>query len=94
MSDEKSKWINRLLVLIALTMASVYLFPLYWMFVTSLKTGSEVFATPPALWPEIAQWVNYQDVWQSKNMARYMGNLARFLRFSLWFFYSATPRGR
>lgn len=74
MSDQKSQWINRLLVVIALAMASIYLFPLYWMFVTSLKTGSEVFATPPALWTAVEQWVNYKDVWQSKNMARYMGN--------------------
>lgn len=71
--DHKT-WTSRLLLLVALGLAVVYLFPLYWMFVTSLKTGSDVFATPPTLWPDVPQWSTYAEVWQSKNMARYMGN--------------------
>ncbi|MGO2513103.1 carbohydrate ABC transporter permease [Marinomonas polaris] len=67
-------WLNRILVAISLALAAVYLFPFYWMFITSLKTGSELFATPPTFWPEQAQWHTYIEVWQLKNMAQYMIN--------------------
>ena len=75
MNDNANKiWLNRALIIVALLLAAVYLFPLYWMFATSLKSGSEIFATPPSLWPEIARWSTYSDVWQTKNMGRYMSN--------------------
>ncbi|MBS1183233.1 MAG: transporter rane spanning protein (sugar), partial [Proteobacteria bacterium] len=47
---------NRLLLVFALLLAAVYLFPLYWMYITALKTGSEMFATPPSFWPDDPQW--------------------------------------
>ena len=65
---------NYLLLGVALALAALYLFPLYWMYVTSLKTGSEMFATPPSFWPAIPQWQTYVDVWQTRNMASYLGN--------------------
>ncbi len=33
-------WLSRLVL------AAIYLFPLYWMYITALKTGSAMFATP------------------------------------------------
>ena len=39
--------------------------PFFWMILTSLKTRSEVFATPPSLLPVVAQWHNYPDMWTS-----------------------------
>jgi multiple sugar transport system permease protein len=65
---------NYLLLGTALALAALYLFPLYWMYVTSLKTGSEMFATPPSFWPAIPRWQTYVEVWQSRNMASYLGN--------------------
>ena len=65
---------NRLMLVIAILLAIVYLFPLYWMYVTSLKTGSAMFATPPRLLPSDPQWTTYGDVWASRNMARYLWN--------------------
>jgi multiple sugar transport system permease protein len=65
---------NRLMFLIALCLAAIYLFPLYWMYVTSLKTGSAMYATPPSFWPSDPQWSTYGDVWLSRNMARYLWN--------------------
>jgi multiple sugar transport system permease protein len=65
---------NRLMFLIALCLAAIYLFPLYWMYVTSLKTGSAMYATPPSFWPSDPQWGTYGDVWLSRNMARYLWN--------------------
>ena len=65
---------NRLMLFIAIILAVIYLFPLFWMYVTSLKTGSAMFATPPRLLPSDPQWSTYGEVWQSRNMARYLWN--------------------
>jgi multiple sugar transport system permease protein len=65
---------NRLMLVIAIILAAIYLFPLYWMYVTSLKTGSAMYATPPSFWPTDPQWSIYSDVWLSRDMARYLWN--------------------
>jgi multiple sugar transport system permease protein len=63
---------NRLMLAVALVLAAIYLFPLYWMYITALKTGSAMFATPPKFWPSEPQWSIYAFVWESRNMARYL----------------------
>ncbi|KJF72683.1 MULTISPECIES: carbohydrate ABC transporter permease [Rhizobium/Agrobacterium group] len=65
---------NRLMLAIAIVLAIIYLFPLYWMYLTSLKSGSEMFANPPGFWPADPQWQTYAYVWQSRNMGRYLWN--------------------
>ncbi|WP_086999139.1 carbohydrate ABC transporter permease [Rhizobium sullae] len=65
---------NRLMLAIAIVMAAIYLFPLYWMYITTLKSGSEMFATPPSFWPSSPQWGTYAYVWESRNMGRYLWN--------------------
>ncbi|MET0173778.1 MAG: carbohydrate ABC transporter permease [Agrobacterium vaccinii] len=65
---------NRFMLAIALVMTAIYLFPLYWMYVTSLKGGSEMFANPPSFWPSVPQWETYTYVWESRNMGRYLWN--------------------
>ncbi|MBB3464892.1 MULTISPECIES: carbohydrate ABC transporter permease [Rhizobium] len=65
---------NRLMLAIAIIMAAIYLFPLYWMYITALKSGSEMFATPPSFWPTSAQWSTYAYVWETRNMGLYLWN--------------------
>ena len=65
---------NRLMLGVAIVLAAIYLFPLYWMYITALKTGSAMFATPPKFWPSEPQWSIYAFVWESRNMARYLWN--------------------
>ncbi|MEZ4706001.1 MAG: carbohydrate ABC transporter permease [Caldilineaceae bacterium] len=36
-----------------------YVFPLYWMMVTALKTDSEIFLFPPTWYPTAPQWQNF-----------------------------------
>jgi multiple sugar transport system permease protein len=43
--------------------AIVFLFPLYWMIITSLKPFSELFIFPPTLWPHALRFQNYSDAW-------------------------------
>ena len=64
----------RLLFVIAVLLAIVYLFPLYWMYLTSVKTTSGMFATPPTFLASDPQWQIYGDVWSGRNMSRYIWN--------------------
>jgi multiple sugar transport system permease protein len=65
---------NRLMLVIALVLAAIYLFPLYWMYITALKTGSAMFATPPSFWPSDPQWGVYGAVWASRGVGNFLWN--------------------
>ncbi len=47
--------------LIAAAVCAVYLFPVYWMVATSLKTPPEIFATPPRLFPIPLHFEAYRE---------------------------------
>ena len=51
-----------------------YLFPVYWMFASGLKTSAEIFANPPSLLPAHPTLAAYRYVFESENVARYMRN--------------------
>jgi ABC-type glycerol-3-phosphate transport system permease component len=42
--------------------ALLFVFPIYWMVITALKTAPEVFAIPPIWWSANPQWHNLWDV--------------------------------
>ncbi|MEF2071127.1 carbohydrate ABC transporter permease [Consotaella aegiceratis] len=65
---------DTLLVLVALGLAALYLFPLYWMYVTAVKSGSAMFANPPIFIPDDPQWQIFGDVWVQRQMGRYIWN--------------------
>lgn len=67
-------WTSRLFLLIALGLAALYLFPLYWMYVTSLKSASEIYATPPGFWPADPRFGIYPEVWIRRTMGTYLWN--------------------
>ena len=52
----------------------VILAPIYWTFVTSLRTPAESFSVPPQWIPTNPQWQNYVAVFQQIPLARYVGN--------------------
>lgn len=43
----------------ALLLLCVFLFPLYWAFITSLKTEQEIFQNPPTFYPHILNLKSY-----------------------------------
>src|SRR3712207_2261770 len=59
-------------LLVLLTLTTV--FPLYWMFSGALKTPTELFKMPPALWPPEPQWRNYPLAWSRLRYALYFRN--------------------
>ncbi|MFC3705858.1 carbohydrate ABC transporter permease [Devosia honganensis] len=62
------------LLVVALALAAIYLFPLYWMYVTSLKTGSEIFANPPTFWPNSPNPDIYPETWSRRTMPVFLLN--------------------
>lgn len=51
--QHKYKTRRRIKSLFAWCIAVIYLFPVYWMINTSLKTGHEMFDSPPTFFPTI-----------------------------------------
>jgi ABC-type glycerol-3-phosphate transport system permease component len=51
--------------IVGLAVLVVFLFPVYWLFITSLKSPGEIFARPPVWFPAEAQfntfWVLFRD---------------------------------
>jgi len=39
---------------------ALHLFPVWWMFTTSLKTSREVYVFPPTLWPRYPTFLAYK----------------------------------
>lgn len=54
-------WGRYLRVLAVLAVLGVAVFPLYWMFVTSLTTDRELFTTSPRLFPDFSLTATYSD---------------------------------
>jgi len=61
------KWL--LLIILALYMTV----PLIWLFITSLKTNGEYYASRFAL-PEVPQFINYVKAWKDANLGSMMFN--------------------
>jgi multiple sugar transport system permease protein len=63
-----------LLLAVALALAALYLFPLYWMYVTSLKSASEIYFNPPTFWPIAPDASIYPQVWFGRTMPTFLSN--------------------
>lgn len=51
----RDKQKNILLSILAVIIACIFLFPLYWIIVNSFKIDSEIFSSVPTLWPRNLQ---------------------------------------
>jgi len=59
---------------IVFIMAVAYIFPLYWLIVTALKTDVEIFQQPPPIFPPNPQWQNFGASTTYIPFWRYMWN--------------------
>jgi multiple sugar transport system permease protein len=59
-------------LLVALTLITFA--PLYWMFISALKSSIEIFQSPPSLWPLHPAWNNYASAWNVLQYPLYFGN--------------------
>jgi multiple sugar transport system permease protein len=70
----QDRLMKALAYLIASFVALAFVFPLYWMVTTSLKTDVEIFMVPPTLFPLDPQWQNYPAATQYIPFWQYMFN--------------------
>ncbi|MCA9876254.1 MAG: carbohydrate ABC transporter permease [Thermomicrobiales bacterium] len=63
--------------LVVLGCAILFVFPVYWMAITSLKSVSEVFRLPPVWWPAELMWGNYPEALAEFPVLRYAENTLR-----------------
>ncbi|BER91280.1 MAG: trehalose/maltose transport system permease protein [Candidatus Atribacteria bacterium] len=63
----KTLFVNLLLIL-------VFFFPVVWIFLTSLKTQSEIYAFPISYWPRKITLENYHLVLRGSGFSRYLIN--------------------
>lgn len=54
----------------------LFMLPLYWLFISSVKSDREITRFPPTFWPTEFHWMNFPDIWER-------------LKFSQTFFNSA-----
>jgi multiple sugar transport system permease protein len=62
------------LTLLAVVGVAVYLFPIYWMFVSGLKNSAEIFANPPTLVPRVPSLDAFSYVFMREDVLRYLRN--------------------
>lgn len=62
------------LTLLAASIAILYLFPVYWMYASSLKSPAELFLSPPTLWPSEIYTGSYEWIFTRENIPAYLGN--------------------
>lgn len=60
--------------IIVIFFAVLNLFPLYWLFTSSLKNSSDVLKMPPDWWPQSITFANYTEVFQSQPALRWTFN--------------------
>lgn len=59
---------KKLLSTLALCITGIlFLLPIYWLFISSLKSNSEITLFPPTLWPKHIMWSNFSDIWKELN---------------------------
>lgn len=74
MSNIGSQMIRAIRVLLLVAIGVMYIFPFFWMIVTSLKTSFETMQFPPTLWPSHFEWGTYSKVFQSGQFAQFFKN--------------------
>jgi sn-glycerol 3-phosphate transport system permease protein len=60
--------------LIKLWVIILFLFPFYWMVITSFKTYNESILFPPTLWPKEFTWEAYQTLLEKTHLFGYLKN--------------------
>lgn len=69
----KNVIMNTIKWILIIFFAAYTVFPLVWLFITSLKTNAEYFANPFSL-PAIPQWQNFANAFKQANLGRMIWN--------------------
>ncbi|MEG0013540.1 MAG: carbohydrate ABC transporter permease [Cellulosilyticaceae bacterium] len=73
MKKKKLNWITIMQYIFLIAMAAMFITPLLFTLISSLKDNREIFANPFAL-PETYRFVNYMIAWKEANMGQFFFN--------------------
>lgn len=71
---KKIKLQNALSYVVLTIGALIMVFPFYWMFISGLKSASEVASFPPVWWPSKLMFENYKTAWNYAPFGTYLVN--------------------
>jgi multiple sugar transport system permease protein len=62
------------LTLVTVVFAAIFLFPLYWMMASAVKSPAEAALPNPTFIPKAVHWSSYRDAWEQFDIAKYFVN--------------------
>ena len=72
----RRRWATPLWNTLALLFALVMFFPIYWMVLTTVKTGKDLLSVDPTFWPTGISTASFQTVFDDPNFLTDMRNVA------------------
>lgn len=73
-AKSKKRFITAIVYLLLIIGSILCLMPLFWMLRSSLMTNVEIFMVPIRWLPEVFQWENYRDVFETLPFLKYYAN--------------------
>jgi multiple sugar transport system permease protein len=68
------RWLGASATLLTVAFALVWVFPVYWMVVTSLKSDTDTISVPPALFPRPLDFSAYSYIWLNSPIVNWYVN--------------------
>ena len=59
---------------VLIILSVLFVFPFFWAISSSLKAPDEILNFPPAIFPAVPKWINYEEVFQRAPFARWILN--------------------
>ncbi len=56
------------------TMCVLFMMPIYWLFISSVKSDREITRFPPTFWPEEFHWENFVHIWSRLDFTQTFAN--------------------
>lgn len=69
-----SPWSHTIRMVAILALLGIAVFPIYWMFVTSLTPSAQLFASRPHFWPSWSELYVYREVFETIPVANWLKN--------------------
>ena len=77
--SRKEKTVGILCLILLIVLSLVVMFPIYWIFRSSLMTNGELYAYPPAFTPPAWRFENYAETLKAFDYFKYLGNTMAIL---------------
>ena len=77
--QRREKAVNILCLILLILLGMIALFPIYWIFRSSLMSNGELYAYPPAFLPPEWRFSNYSDTLKSFEYLHFLGNTMTIL---------------